>query len=103
MLTTLRLKNFREFREHSVPLQPCTLAVGRNNAGKSSLVEALRLLSLVTTRFRALGYHEAPSWGSIPRREFGVRPSLKGFEVNYSTIFFRSGMLANVSWLRARM
>jgi hypothetical protein len=66
-----------------------TLIVGRNNAGKSSLVEALRLLSIVTTRFRALGYREGPSWGGIPKRDHGVRPSLKGLEINFPTLFFR--------------
>jgi len=72
MLLELRLKNFRSFEDHVVPLRPTTLVVGRNNAGKSSLVEALRLLSLVTTRFRALGYHEGPVWGGIPKRDYGV-------------------------------
>ncbi|MGH8065150.1 MAG: AAA family ATPase [Candidatus Entotheonellia bacterium] len=91
MLLELRLKNFRGFEEHAVPLHPTTLVVGRNNAGKSSLVEALRLLSLVTTRFRALGYHEGPSWGGIPKRDYGVSPSLKGMEINFSTLFHRYG------------
>jgi predicted ATPase len=91
MLLELRLKNFRGFEEHAVPLHPTTLIVGRNNAGKSSLVEALRLLSLVTTRFRALGYHEGPSWGGIPKRDYGVSPSLKGMEINFSTLFHRYG------------
>lgn len=90
MLSSLRLRNFRGFRDHSVPLRDTTVVVGRNNAGKSTLVEALRLLSLVTTRFRALGYHE-PNWGDIPRREVGVRPSLKGLELNFSTLFHRYG------------
>jgi AAA ATPase domain len=91
MLQELRLKNFRGFEEHAVPLHPTTLVVGRNNAGKSSLDEALRLLSLVTTRFRALGYHEGPSWGGIPKRDYGVSPSLKGMEINFSTLFHRYG------------
>jgi hypothetical protein len=91
MLQELRLKNFRGFEDHALPLHPTTLVVGRNNAGKSSLVEALRLLSLVTTRFRALGYHEGPAWGGIPKRDYGVSPSLKGMEINFSTLFHRYG------------
>jgi predicted ATPase len=88
MLTEVRLRNFRGFSDHTLPLRPVTLVVGRNNAGKSSLVEALRLLSIVTTRFRALGYHEA-KWGGIPKREPGVTPSLKGIAVNFATLFHR--------------
>ena len=88
MLTELRLRNFRGFDDHVLPLRPLTLIVGRNNAGKSTVVEALRLLSLVKTGFRALGYHEA-GWGGIPKREVGVTPSLKGIEVNFGTLFHR--------------
>jgi energy-coupling factor transporter ATP-binding protein EcfA2 len=89
VLVELRLKNFRGFHDHLVPLRPTTLIVGRNNAGKSSVVEALRLLSLITTRYQSLGYHPAPDWGNIPRREYGVRPSLSGLEINFSTLFYR--------------
>jgi energy-coupling factor transporter ATP-binding protein EcfA2 len=87
MLEQLHLQNFRGFRDHIIPIRRTTLAVGRNNAGKSSVVEALRLISIVTTRFRALGYRDAPDWGGIPKRECGVRPSLKGLEINFSTMF----------------
>lgn len=87
MLKEWRVRNFRGFRDHVVPIRQTTLIVGRNNAGKSSLVEALRLVSIVSTRFQSLGYREAPDWGGIPKREYGVRPSLKGFEINFSTIF----------------
>jgi predicted ATPase len=91
VLTSLRLKNFRGFEDHVLPLRPITLVVGRNNAGKSSVVEALRLISLVTTRLRGLGFHEGPEWGGITRREVGVRPSLKGLEINFSSFFHRYG------------
>jgi len=91
VLVELRLKNFRGFNDHTAPLRPTTLIVGRNNAGKSSVVEALRLLSLVTTRFRGLGYHDAPDWGNIPKRESGIRPSLSGVEINFGTLFHRYG------------
>lgn len=91
MIDLLRLRNFRGFEDHSMPLRPLTLIVGRNNAGKSSLVEALRLISLVTTRIHGLGFHEGPAWGGIPKREVGVRPSLKGAEISFGTLFHRYG------------
>jgi hypothetical protein len=87
MLTRLRLRNFRGFRDHTLPLCRTTLVVGRNNAGKSSIVEALRLVSIVTTRFGALGFYPGPDWGEVPKREYGVRPSLKGLELNVGTLF----------------
>ncbi|PYS69901.1 MAG: hypothetical protein DMF73_13950 [Acidobacteria bacterium] len=43
MLTKLILRNFRGFENHELPLRETTVIVGRNNAGKSTVVEALRL------------------------------------------------------------
>jgi hypothetical protein len=91
MLKELRLQNFRCFHDHAVPFKATSIVIGRNNAGKSTLVEALRLVAVVTARYQSLGYHEAPKWGNIPRREIGVSPSLKGMEFYFRAIFHRYG------------
>ena len=91
MLTELRLQNFRCFQDHVVPFKSISIVIGRNNAGKSTLVEALRLIAIITLRYQALGFHDAPRWGNIPRREAGVSPSLKGMEFNFQTAFHRYG------------
>ena len=57
MITQLTIKNFRGFDRHIVPLRPITILVGKNNAGKSTVVEALRLVSMVTNRYKGLTYH----------------------------------------------
>ena len=46
MITSLTLKNFKPFGEHEVeiPFAPLTLVYGPNSAGKSSVIQALRLL-----------------------------------------------------------
>ncbi|NQT82118.1 AAA family ATPase [bacterium] len=89
MLKELHLKNFRGFEDHLLPIRPTTVIVGRNNAGKSSIAEALRLLSIVVNRHRALNFLDVPSW--LRGREVvpGVRPSLRGLEINFKTIFHR--------------
>ncbi|MBI1956742.1 MAG: DUF3696 domain-containing protein [Acidobacteria bacterium] len=45
VFTYLGLKNFRAFEKAAVNLAPITIFVGPNNAGKSSIVSALRLLA----------------------------------------------------------
>lgn len=45
MLTFLGLKTFRAFEQVSVDLAPITVFVGPNNAGKSSIISALRILA----------------------------------------------------------
>lgn len=91
MLTRIRLRNFRCFEDHSVPLKATTIVVGRNNAGKSTLVEAFRLLATVSSRYQGLTYRPAPSWGGIPKRDHGVTPSLRGLEIRFDTLFHQYG------------
>ena len=89
MLKELHLLNFRCFQDHTVPLRPLTIVVGRNNVGKSTLIEALRLVSIVVTRYRNLNYSEAPEWTGLSRRFKGVRPSLRRFEFNQKGAFYQ--------------
>lgn len=91
MITKLHLQNFRGFESHTVPLHPTTIVVGRNNAGKSTIVESLRLVSLVTSRYRGLTFSNVPSWLDIPRIERGVAPSLKNTEITLTGVFHRYG------------
>ena len=91
MLTSIRLRNFRCFEDHTLPLKPVSIVIGRNNAGKSTLVEAFRLLATVSGRYQGLAYKPAPSWGGIPRRDVGVTPSLRGLEIRFDTVFYQYG------------
>ena len=45
LIRKLRLENFRAFSEASLNLAPLTILVGPNNAGKSSILSSIRLLS----------------------------------------------------------
>ncbi len=45
MLTEIRFKNFKSFKEARLPLAPLTVLIGANAAGKSNAVEGLRLLA----------------------------------------------------------
>jgi hypothetical protein len=91
MLTELRLQNFRCFDDHTIPLRATTIVVGPNNAGKSTIVEALRLVSIVVARARNLPYRPPAPWVRVPARAYGVSPSLKGLEINLSTMFHHLG------------
>lgn len=91
MLKHLYIENFRGFSEHEIYFKPKTIVVGQNNAGKSTLVEALRIISIVSNRYKNLAYHPVPDWLDIPGRHYGVSPSLKSMEINFESIFFRYG------------
>lgn len=88
MIVELRLNNFRGFGDHVVPLRPMTYMVGRNNAGKSTIIEGLTLVSLVVNRWGRLESLPVPDWlDEAPPVPFGVRPSLQGFVFESATVF----------------
>lgn len=87
MIKELRLQNFRCYQDHVIPFKAITVAIGRNNAGKSTLVEALRLVAIVSSRYKSLPYNSPPRSLNIPLKEIGISPSLKGMEFNFKTVF----------------
>jgi energy-coupling factor transporter ATP-binding protein EcfA2 len=91
VITRLSLKNFRAFKDYTVPLKKNSIIIGKNNAGKSTIVEALRLISIVLERHRGLIYREVPRWLDIPKINRGVSPSLKNFEINFVSLFHKLG------------
>lgn len=91
MIEKLRLQNFRCFNDHIIPLRPTTIIVGRNNAGKSTIIEALRLISIVVSRYQSLNFSSVPDWLEIPKSYRGVSPSLRNLGFNFKTVFHRYG------------
>lgn len=91
MLTSLHLKNFRGFADHELPLRELTIVVGRNNAGKSTIVEAFRIVALITSRFGNLNFRGVPSWLNVPRLYRGVSPDLSRVGLEFKTVFHHYG------------
>jgi len=89
MITELQLRNFRGFANHIVPLKPFTIVVGKNNAGKSTIVEALRLISIVMSRFKG-DLSVIPHRWEFPRSRRGPNP-FKNLEINLKSIFHSYG------------
>lgn len=91
MLRSLHLTNFRGFSDHSVDFKDISVIVGMNNAGKSTIVDALRILSITTQRFRSLQFLDPPGWTGLDRGELGISPSLQNIHINFHTIFNHYG------------
>ena len=62
MIKRLELTNFRGFRDHKVSLSPFCLLIGQNNAGKTTLIEALRIISAAQGRAPTANFIPAPSY-----------------------------------------
>ncbi len=80
MIESLRLQNFRGFTDHLVPLKQTTVLVGANNAGKSTIVEALRIVAVVADRLRNphARFVEPPMWLEGEQALIGVAPAVLG-------------------------
>lgn len=90
MLRTLRLQNYRCFSDHTVPFSPVTVIVGKNNAGKSTIVEALNLVAAAVNR-RSAAFALPPPQLDLPRFRRGFSPSISHLDINLPTIFHRYG------------
>ena len=51
LLRSVNIKNFRCFKDVTVPLDKMTVLIGENNSGKTSFLEAIRLC-LTRSNFR---------------------------------------------------
>lgn len=63
MLKRLTLKSYRGFREFSIPFKPFSVIVGPNNAGKSTLIAALRSGSLMLNHAKRFNPPERNDFG----------------------------------------
>src|ERR1700719_3485341 len=90
MITEIYLKNFRGFEDHRIPFRPLTVIVGRNNAGKSTIVEALRLISLVVLRFGGRLSSVPRYYWEFPKDRRG-RDRFKSYEINLQSAFYSYG------------
>ena len=94
VLKELYLQNFRCFDKHTLELKSTSVIVGTNNAGKSTAIEALRILSLVMNRYGSLNFLNVPDWlidSDMSVLDRGVSPSLRGIEFNTLSIFHNLG------------
>jgi predicted ATP-dependent endonuclease of OLD family len=88
MLERIQLINFRCFENYTLDFSDFNLLCGKNNAGKTSVVDAIKCLSFVVNRFNNLQYKEPPEWTNVPKRYKGVSPSTKYTNINFKTIVY---------------
>ena len=93
-LKTLYLKNYRGFREHTINFKEQTVIVGKNNAGKSTIIEALRLVVFVSKKISTVHFINSPEWLkryydiNLGLRIKGISPDTKSLISNYDSIFY---------------
>jgi AAA15 family ATPase/GTPase len=91
MLKKIYIENYRCFAKTEMSFKDLTIIVGKNNAGKSTLIEALRILSFVVGRARNSLYVNAPNWTNIKEDILGITPSLQNLDIPTQNIFYLYG------------
>ena len=86
MIRKLVIKNFRCYVDSTITFNGTSILVGKNNAGKSTLIEALKIISSVTRKYRALRFTAPPSW--VTREtHYGVSPNVENMNISDRGIF----------------
>ncbi len=89
MIKELQLINFRCYRKHSIPFKQNTIIVGENNAGKSTIIEALRIVSIIVSKYKHINYNKPPDWLDLAIGRKGVTPSLKEYDFHFESVSYR--------------
>lgn len=74
MLEKIKLENFRCFENSKMSIRDLTIIVGKNNSGKSTIIEALRMISMATKKCTKTTYINAP-------KSLGLQLNVKGFRL----------------------
>ena len=86
MIKKLIVKNFRCFENATIVFQETSILVGKNNAGKSTLIEALKIIATVVRKFKKLPFAKAPIW--VPNEtDNGVAPSIENQSISDNGLF----------------
>lgn len=91
MIEKINLKNYRCFKDTTVSFKNLSVIVGKNNAGKSTLIEALRIISTVANRAPLLNYTKPPDWLKLSEDLYGVSPSIENLDISSKNIFHLYG------------
>jgi len=86
MLTEFRFSNFKSFRKNQLlPLRPITLIFGLNSAGKSSILQLLRLVRASVQEDLPFLPYDHPSIGLVSHRHVTHRMNGGPISVTFST------------------
>ena len=89
MIKNIYLTNYRCFENTKLCFKDCCILVGRNNAGKSSMIEALRMVAMALRKSQHTTYKQLPKEFGLPLREYGFRLEVEKLKIDLRGIVYR--------------
>ena len=89
MLKSIRIKNYRCFSNSSMTFKKITVVVGCNNAGKSTLIEALRMASFAARKYKTATYKDAPDSLHLPTATKGFRVAVEQLNIDLTSVVYQ--------------
>lgn len=90
MIRKLVVKNFRCYENCTFYFKGSSVLVGKNNAGKSTLIEALKIISSVTRKYKSLRFVAPPYWVK-GCDSYGVAPNVENMNIADHGMFYLYG------------
>lgn len=89
MLKELRISNFRCYVDTTIQFNGTAILVGKNNAGKSTSIEALKIISTIVRKYKTARYIFPPEW--VDERFYGISPNVENMNISDRGIFHMYG------------
>ena len=86
MIEKIKITNFRCYENTTINFKGSSILVGKNNAGKSTLIEALKILSSVSRKYKTARFVIPPRWVENERCK-GISPNLVNMNIADHGIF----------------
>lgn len=86
MLRSISLTNFRGFSDHRIEFGKEAILIGQNNAGKTTAIEALRVLSVAQLRLHNAQFVPCPQWLDGHCTGAGFKFSLETIDFDFANV-----------------
>lgn len=89
MLRKIAFKNYRCFEDSELDIRQIAIIVGNNNAGKSTVIEAMRIIASISQRFKSVAYTAPPAKLHLPAITRGISINLSNLKIDLRTVVYQ--------------
>lgn len=86
MLKEIEFINYRCFERSKISFKDLSVIVGKNNAGKSTVIEALKILSMIVNKYKTVNYIIPNRSYNISTTDVGIKVSLENSKIDLRSI-----------------